>query len=87
MINRGNIYCIEGNENVCIINIIVNTIYKADQEEMHEFVKPLSPNKCITIGMYFSATNKTTTDKTLKVRKELIQVVRDCLRETYCTKE
>ena len=45
----------------------MNIVYEADPEKMHESVKPLSPNKCITIGMYFSATNKATTDKTLKV--------------------
>ena len=50
---------------------------------MHEFAKPLSPNKCIMIGMYFSATNKATTDETLKVGKEFTRVVRDCLWETY----
>ena len=54
---------------------------------MYEFVKPLSPYKCITIRMYLSATNKATTDKTLQVGKELIRVVRDCLWETYHTKE
>ena len=48
---------------------------------MHEFVKPLSPNKCITIGMYFSATNKATTDKTLKVKKRI-----DLSRERLCGK-
>ena len=80
-------YCIGGNENVYIIYIIINIVYEADQEEMHKFVKTLSPNKCITIGMYFSATNKATTDKTLKVGKELTRVVSDCLWETYHTKE
>ena len=69
-INRDNIYCIEGNENVYIINNIINNDYEADQEKMHEYVKPLSPNKCIMIGMYFSATNKAITDKTPKVGKE-----------------
>ena len=64
-INRDNIYCIEGNETVYIINITINIVYEADQEKMHEFVKPLSPNKCITISVYFSATNKGTTDKAL----------------------
>ena len=54
---------------------------------MHEFVKPMSPNKCITIGMYFSATNKATADKTLKVGKALTQVVTDSLWEMYHTKE
>ena len=44
-INRDNIYCIEGNETVYIINITINIVYEADQEKMHEFVKPLSPNK------------------------------------------
>ena len=39
--------------------------------------------------MYSSATNKTTTAKTLKVGKELTWVMRDCLLdlETYQTKE
>ena len=68
---RDNIYCIEGNENAYIIDIIINIVYKADQEKMHESVKPLSPNKGITIGKYFSTTNKATTEKTLKVGKEL----------------
>ena len=54
-----------------IINIIINIVYEADQERMHEFVKLLSRNECIMMGMYFSATNKATTDKTLKVGKEL----------------
>ena len=56
---------------------------------MHEFKKPLSPNhnEGITIRMYFSATNKATTDETLKVGKELTRVVRDCLWEIYHTKE
>ena len=62
-----------------IINILIYIVYGADQEKMHEFVKPLSPNKCITIGMYSSATNKATTDKILKVGKELTRVVRDCV--------
>ena len=62
-------YCIEGNENVYIMIIIINIVYRADQEKMHESVKHLSPNKCITIGMYFSAPDKATTDKTLKVKK------------------
>ena len=48
----------------------MNIVYEADPEKMHESVKPLSPNKCITIGMYFSATNKATNDKTLKAGKE-----------------
>ena len=47
-----------------IINIII--VYEADQETMHEFVKPLSHSKCIMIGIYFCATNKATTDNTLK---------------------
>ena len=51
---------------------------------MHEFVKP---NKCIMIEIYFSATNKGTTDKTLKVWNESTQVLRDCQWETYHTKE
>ena len=72
---------------VYIINIIINIVYETDQEKMHKFVKPLSPNKCITIGMYFPATNKATTDKTLKVGEELTRVVRDCLWEVYHTKE
>ena len=72
---------------IFIINNIINFVYKADQEKMHESVKPLSPNKCITIVMYFSATSKATTDKTLKVGKELTPVVRDCLWETYHIKE
>ena len=70
--------------------IIIDTVYEADQEKMHEFVTPLSPNfsnKCITIGMYFSATTKATTDKTLRVGKELTWVMRDCLWESYHTKE
>ena len=46
---------------------------------MHEFVTPLSPNKCIMIGMYFSAANKATTDETLKVGTELTQVNNTCL--------
>ena len=78
-------YCIEGNSNVHII--VIDIVYEADQEEMHKFVKTLSPNKCITIVMYFSATSKATTDKTLKVGKELTPVVRDCLWETYHIKE
>ena len=69
-INRGNIFCIEGNENVLYI-IDINTVYEADQEKMHDFVKPLSPNKCIMMGMCFSAANKSTTDQILKVGKEL----------------
>ena len=52
-----------------IINVIINIVYESDCEKMHEFVKSLSPYKCIMIGMYFSATNKATTDKTLKVKK------------------
>ena len=80
-------YCIGGNENVYIIYIIINIVYEADQEKINEFVKPLSPNKCITIGMYFSATNKAITDKTLKVGKELTRVLRDSLWETYHTKD
>ena len=78
-INRDNIYCIEGNENVYIVNVIIDIVYEADQEKMQKIVKPLSTNKCITIGMYFSATNKATTDKTLKVGKELTRIMRDCL--------
>ena len=70
-----------------IINIIINIVYEADQEKMYQFVKPLSPNKCIVIGIYFFATNIATTDKTLKVKKELTQVVRYCLYETYHTEE
>ena len=62
-----------------IINIINDIVYEADQEKMHESVKHLSPNKCITIGMYFSAPDKATTDKTLKVGEELTRVVRDCV--------
>ena len=57
-----------------IINIIIDIVYKADQEKVHELVRPLSPNKCITIRMYFSATNKATSDKSLKVGKELIKL-------------
>ena len=37
------------------MNIIIDTVYEADQEKMHEFVTPLSPNfsnKCIIIKMY-----------------------------------
>ena len=82
-INRDNIYCIEENENVYIIDIIINTVYEAVQEIMYTLAKPLSPNKCITIGMYFSATNKAITDKTLKVGKELTQVMTDCVWKTY----
>ena len=66
-----------------IINILIYIVYGADQEKMHEFVKPLSPNKCITIRMYFSDTNKATTDKNLKVGKQLTRVVRYCLWKTY----
>ena len=73
-INWDNTYCTEGNENVYIINIITNIVYEADQKKMHEFVKPLFPNKCIMIEMYFSATNKATSDKSLKVGKELIKL-------------
>ena len=54
-----------------IINIFINIVYEADQEKMHKFVKPSSPNKCIAFGMYFSATNKATTAKSLKAGKEL----------------
>ena len=86
-LNRNNIYCIERNENVYIINIMIDIVYEADQDKMHEFVKPLYPYKRIMIRMYFSATNKAKTDKTLKVGKELTRVVRDCLWETYHTKE
>ena len=67
-----------------IINILIYIVYGADQEKMHEFVKPLSCNKCTMIRMYlnFFAINKVTTDKTLKVGKELTRVVRDCLWKT-----
>ena len=51
-VNVDNIYCIEGNENVYyIITVIINIAYEADQEKMHEFVKPLSSNKHITMEM------------------------------------
>ena len=64
----------------------MDIVYEAYQEKMHEFVKPLSPNKCIMIGMYLSANNKATTDKTPKVGKALTRVVRDCLWETWETR-
>ena len=46
-----------------------------------EFVKPLSPQKCIMTGMYFSATSKATTDKSLKVGKESTPVMSNYLRD------
>ena len=35
----------EGNENAYIIIISNNIVYEADPEKVHEFVKPLTPNK------------------------------------------